>query len=134
MREIPFVEPETCQVSEIEPHRRFPLQLFPPRIIEAAKRYRFDEKLKNDPVEYQRIYEELKIEAALTVIVCIFIPSILGPEPDRYFTRTPHTQRSALWSTTTMIQRYPRAHSELGLLEQSSLRPGMTIVTESFEP
>ena len=33
--------------------------------IEAAKCYRFDEELKNDPVGYQRIYEELKVEVAL---------------------------------------------------------------------
>lgn len=41
--------------------------------VEAAKCYRFDEKLKNYPVGYQRIYEELKVGAAL-VIVGIFLP------------------------------------------------------------
>ena len=51
----------------------FPFQIFPPRVIEAAKRYRFDEKLRDDPVEYQKIYEELKIEAALLVVVCTLI-------------------------------------------------------------
>ena len=30
--------------------------------------------MKNDPIEYQRIYEELKVEAALLVIVCISVP------------------------------------------------------------
>jgi len=73
MREIPFVEPDICRDSETEFHR-FPFQLFPPHVIEAAKRYRFDGELKNDPVQYQKIYEELKIEAALLVIVCISIP------------------------------------------------------------
>ena len=48
-------------------------QLFPPRVIGAAKRYRFDEKLKDDPVEYRRVYEELKVEAALLVIVRISV-------------------------------------------------------------
>ena len=47
------------------------LQIFPPRVIEAAKRYRFDGVLRNDPLEYQKIYKELKVEAALLVIVCI---------------------------------------------------------------
>ena len=61
------------RVSSIE-LQRFPFQIFPPRVIEAAKRYRFDEELRNDPLEYQRIHEELKIEAALLVIVCISIP------------------------------------------------------------
>ena len=49
----------------------FFFQIFPPHVIEAAKRYRFDEKLMDDPDEYQRIYEELKVEAALLVIVGI---------------------------------------------------------------
>lgn len=30
--------------------------------------------MKNDRIEYQRIYEELKVEAALLVIVCISVP------------------------------------------------------------
>ena len=42
---------------------------FPPRILTAANRYKYDETLKNDPVEYHRIYEELKVEAALVFIV-----------------------------------------------------------------
>ena len=53
-----------------EPHC-FPFQIFPPRVIEIAKRYRFDEKLRDDPVECQKIYEELRVEAALLVIVRI---------------------------------------------------------------
>ena len=57
-------------------HRRLPSQNFPPRVIEAAKRYRSEEGLRNDPVEYQKIYEELKIQAALLVIVCISTPRI----------------------------------------------------------
>jgi len=51
----------------------FTFQLFPPHVIKAAERYRFDKELKDDPVEYQRIYEEFKIEAALVVIVRISI-------------------------------------------------------------
>ena len=42
---------------------------FPPRVLEAANRYKYDETLKSDKIEYQRIYEELKVEAALVVIV-----------------------------------------------------------------
>ena len=42
---------------------------FPPRVLDAANRYKYDEALKNDPIEYQRIYEELRVEAALIVIV-----------------------------------------------------------------
>jgi len=56
----------------IKSHRP-PFQLFPPHVIGAAKRFRFDEQLKNDPVEYQKVYEELKIEAALLTIVRISI-------------------------------------------------------------
>ena len=59
----------TRRVSAIQ-LQRFPFQLFPPHVIDAARRYRFDEELRNDPAEYQRIYEELKVEAALLVIVC----------------------------------------------------------------
>ena len=56
----------------IEPHR-LPFQIFPRRIRAVARRYRSDEELKNNPAEYQRIYEELKVEAALLVLVCISI-------------------------------------------------------------
>ena len=55
----------------------FPFQIFPHCVIEAARRYRFDEKVQNDPVEHQRIYEELKIEAALLVNVRIPVPPSL---------------------------------------------------------
>jgi len=51
--------------------------MFPSRVIEAAKRFRFDEKLGKDPVEYQKIYEELRVEAALLAVVCIpIIPAL----------------------------------------------------------
>jgi hypothetical protein len=72
----------------------FTFQIFPPRVIEAAKRYRFDEKLRDDPVEYQKIYEELKIEAALLVTVCVSILRARA-EPYRYFVRTRHMPRFA---------------------------------------
>ena len=42
---------------------------FPCHILIAASRYKHDETLKNDPAEYHRIYEELKVEAALVSIV-----------------------------------------------------------------
>ena len=42
---------------------------FPSHVLEAANRYKYDETLKNDPVQYQKIYEELKVEAALVVVV-----------------------------------------------------------------
>ncbi|KAJ6462667.1 OPT-domain-containing protein [Mycena vitilis] len=41
---------------------------FPPGVLEAANRYLFDEELKQDPAEYQRVYDELKVEAALILI------------------------------------------------------------------
>ena len=47
--------------------------MFPRRVRAAARRYRFDEKLRDDPAEYQRVYEEVKVEAALLVVVCISI-------------------------------------------------------------
>jgi hypothetical protein len=33
--------------------------------------YKYDDELKSDPAEYQRIYEELKVEAALITIVSV---------------------------------------------------------------
>ena len=33
--------------------------------------YKYDEELRIDPVEFQRVYEELKIEAALIMIVSL---------------------------------------------------------------
>lgn len=47
------------------------LQNFPPRVIEACWQYKYDEELRDDPTEYQRIYEELKVEAALVTIVSV---------------------------------------------------------------
>ncbi|KAK7046360.1 hypothetical protein R3P38DRAFT_2765194 [Favolaschia claudopus] len=41
---------------------------FPPGVLSAAKRYLFDETLKQDPIEYQQVYEELKVEAAMIII------------------------------------------------------------------
>ncbi|KAJ6571281.1 OPT-domain-containing protein [Mycena capillaripes] len=41
---------------------------FPPAVLTAARRYLFDEDLKQNPAEYQHIYEELKVEAALIII------------------------------------------------------------------
>ena len=117
----------------IEP-QRFPFQIFPPRVIEAAKRYRFDEELRNDPLEYQRIYEELKVEAALLVIVCISILLFgLCSEPYRYLARTPHMPRFVLWLTTTMTPRCLRVLSVLGSLELSSLQPGTSSITAFFQ-
>lgn len=33
--------------------------------------YKYDEELRSDPTEYQRIYEELRVEAALITIVSV---------------------------------------------------------------
>ena len=33
--------------------------------------YKYDQELRNDSVEFQRVYEELKIEAALIMIVSL---------------------------------------------------------------
>ncbi|KAJ7775950.1 OPT-domain-containing protein [Mycena maculata] len=41
---------------------------FPPLILAAANRYLFDTTLKENPAEYQRLYDELKVEAAMIVI------------------------------------------------------------------
>ena len=68
MGKIPLV-PTLPSAGLCDRTSMLPFQIFPPRVIEAARRYRFDKKLGNDPVEYQRIYEELKVEAALVVIV-----------------------------------------------------------------
>ncbi|CAK5266492.1 unnamed protein product [Mycena citricolor] len=38
---------------------------FPRTVIEAANRYLYDPELRQDPVEFQRVYEELKVEAAM---------------------------------------------------------------------
>ena len=37
-------------------------------MLEAANRYKLDETLRDDPLQYQRVYEELRIEAALVVV------------------------------------------------------------------
>ena len=46
-------------------------QNFPPRVIEACWDYRYDEELRSEPAELQRIYDELRIEAALITIVSV---------------------------------------------------------------
>ncbi|KAJ6493804.1 OPT oligopeptide transporter protein-domain-containing protein, partial [Mycena vulgaris] len=38
---------------------------FPPAVLAAARRYLFDEDVKQNPGEYQHLYEELKVEAAM---------------------------------------------------------------------
>ncbi|KAJ7083916.1 OPT-domain-containing protein [Mycena crocata] len=38
---------------------------FPAAVLAAARRYLFDEDLKQNPTEYQHLYEELKVEAAM---------------------------------------------------------------------
>jgi hypothetical protein len=47
------------------------LQNFPRRVLETSRLYKYDEGLRNDPVEFQRVYEELKIEAALIIVVSL---------------------------------------------------------------
>ncbi|KAF7375383.1 OPT-domain-containing protein [Mycena sanguinolenta] len=41
---------------------------FPSHVLDAANRYLFDTDLKEQPGEYQRLYDELKVEAAMIVI------------------------------------------------------------------
>ncbi|KAF8173175.1 OPT-domain-containing protein [Mycena galopus ATCC 62051] len=41
---------------------------FPPGVLEAANRYLFDDDLKDQPEEYRRLYDELKIDAAMITI------------------------------------------------------------------
>ncbi|KAJ7140663.1 OPT-domain-containing protein [Mycena epipterygia] len=38
---------------------------FPPAVLAAARRYLFDEDLKQNSAEYKHLYEELKVEAAM---------------------------------------------------------------------
>jgi hypothetical protein len=35
--------------------------------------YKYDEELRSDPAEFQRVYEELKIEAALIMVVSLML-------------------------------------------------------------
>jgi hypothetical protein len=46
-------------------------QNFPRRVLETCRLYEYDKELRNDPVEFQRVYEELKIEAALIMVVSL---------------------------------------------------------------
>ena len=46
-------------------------QNFPPRVLETCRLYKYDQELRNDSVEFRRVYEELKIEAALIMIVSL---------------------------------------------------------------
>ncbi|KAJ7106268.1 OPT-domain-containing protein [Mycena epipterygia] len=41
---------------------------FPPAVLDATNLYLFDPDLKESPAEYQRVYDELKVAAALMVI------------------------------------------------------------------
>jgi hypothetical protein len=47
-------------------------------VLEACWLYKYDEELRSDPTEYQRVYEELKVEVALFTIVSA--NSILVPQ------------------------------------------------------
>ena len=44
-------------------------QNFPRRVLEICRLYKYDVELRNNPIELQRVYEELRIEAALIVVV-----------------------------------------------------------------
>jgi hypothetical protein len=46
-------------------------QNFPRRVLETCRLYKHDQELRNDRVEFQRVYEELKIEAALIKVVSL---------------------------------------------------------------
>jgi hypothetical protein len=46
-------------------------QNFPRRVLETCKLYKYDQELKTDPVEFQRVYEELRVEAALIMVVSL---------------------------------------------------------------
>ncbi|KAJ7484142.1 OPT-domain-containing protein [Mycena latifolia] len=41
---------------------------FPPAVLDAATRYLTDPELRENPAEHQRLYEELKVEAAMIAI------------------------------------------------------------------
>ena len=64
---------DICHMTGIHDRTIFLSNSSPPRIIEAAERYRSDEELRNDPPESQRIYEELKVEVTLLKVVCFSI-------------------------------------------------------------
>jgi hypothetical protein len=44
-------------------------QNFPRRVLETCRLYKYDDELRNDPDEFQRLHQELKIEAALIMVV-----------------------------------------------------------------
>ncbi|KAJ6602095.1 OPT-domain-containing protein [Mycena vulgaris] len=46
---------------------------FPPAVLAAARRYLFDEDVKQNPGEYQHLYEELKVEAAMIRINSAYV-------------------------------------------------------------
>ena len=93
---------------------------FPPRVLDAANRFKYDETLKNDPVEYQGVYEELKVEAALVVVVSISCWTFAG-DFLTLWSRTRPMPKCALSLTTTTIPPFLRALSALGSSASSSL-------------
>ena len=44
-------------------------QNFPRRVLEICRLYKYDEELRNDLNEFQRLHQELRIEAALIMVV-----------------------------------------------------------------
>jgi hypothetical protein len=46
-------------------------QNFPRRVLETCRLYKYDRELRNDSVEFQRVHQELKIEAALIMVVSL---------------------------------------------------------------
>lgn len=41
--------------------------------IDYPRRYLFDEDIRDDPVAFQKLYDEVKIEAAMVIVVCCVV-------------------------------------------------------------
>ncbi|KDQ62166.1 hypothetical protein JAAARDRAFT_65967 [Jaapia argillacea MUCL 33604] len=59
-------EIHTVIENMVEEHNRDPN--FPSDVLHKAKRYLFDPEVRNYPAEYTKLYDELKVEAAMMVI------------------------------------------------------------------
>ncbi|KAJ6623242.1 OPT oligopeptide transporter protein-domain-containing protein [Mycena sp. CBHHK59/15] len=90
-------------------------------VLTAAKCYLFDEDLKQNPAEYQHVYDELKVEAAMIKIASPQLPLarfLLMCEPCRIMRRLGPS------CPTTMTPASLRALSAPGLLAPFSLPRG----------
>ncbi|KAK0448152.1 OPT-domain-containing protein [Armillaria borealis] len=59
-------EVEECLRHIVDVHGKDPN--FPARALELSRRYLFDEDIRDDPVAFQKLYDEVKIEAAMVIV------------------------------------------------------------------